>query len=267
VDKLLRIYGARPDSGPLKDKIVIYIYWKNENCFIYLDTSGQPLSRRNWRKIPYLAPLNETLAAGIIFATGWDIKTNFINPMCGSGTLAIEAALMSLKRAPSCARENFSFMHFKNYAPGVWQEIKEQARKRENSSVNLRIIATDINAKAIEASRKNAKAAGVENYIDFEICDFAKTDVTPGTGVVVVNPGYGIRLGEIAHLERLYAKIGDFFKQKCQGYRGYIFSANTSLLKKVGLRPAKKIIFYNAEIECRLYEYPLYKGKANIQKP
>lgn len=266
VDRLLKITGSRPDSGSDRTKTVLYLYWNGNDCSIYLDSSGETLSRRSYRKIPLLAPLQETLAAGIIIATEWDTKTNFINPMCGSGTLAIEAALIALKRAPSATRENFSFMHTKLFDAKIWQEIKSEAREKENKKIDGKIIATDMEEKAIEASRKNAALANVEEYIEFTKCDYSQTSVPSGGGVIILNPGYGIRMGEIQELEKLYEGIGDFFKQKCSGYRGYIFSGNIPLLKKVGLRPQKKTIFYNADIECRLYEYPLYAGTRRQDK-
>ncbi|MFA5271284.1 MAG: class I SAM-dependent RNA methyltransferase [Candidatus Omnitrophota bacterium] len=260
VDRLLKTTGSRPDSGSDRNKTVLYLYWKDNYCSIYLDASGETLSRRNYRKIPLAAPLQEALAAGIILATEWDTKTNFINPMCGSGTLAIEAVLIALNRAPGISRENFGFMHTKLFDANIWQEIKHDARQKENKKIDAKVIATDIDEKAIEASRNNASLADIEKYIEFTECDYPKTNVPDGGGIVVVNPGYGIRMGEIQELEKLYEGIGDFFKQKCSGYRGYIFSANIPLLKKVGLRPQKKMVFYNAEIECRLYEYALYAG-------
>ncbi|MFA6282425.1 MAG: class I SAM-dependent RNA methyltransferase [Candidatus Omnitrophota bacterium] len=260
VDRLLKATGSRPDSGSDRAKTVLYLYWNGNDCSIYLDSSGETLSRRSYRKIPLSAPLQEALAAGIILATEWDTKTNFINPMCGSGTLAIEAALITLNRAASINRENFGFMHTKLFDIKIWEQIKHEAKQKENNKIEGKIIATDIDEKAIEASRKNAIGAGVEQYIEFTKCGYSQTAVPPGSGVVILNPGYGIRMGEIQELEKLYEGIGDFFKQKCSGYRGYIFSGNIPLLKKVGLRPQKKIVFYTADIECRLYEYTLYAG-------
>ncbi len=266
VDRLLEVSGRRPDSGSDRTKTVLYLYWKGKYGAIYIDTSGETLSRRSYRRIPLLAPLQEALAAAIIMATNWDLKTNFINPMCGSGTLAIEAALMALNRAPSIARKNFGFMHLKLFDAKIWQKMKSEAKQKENDKINGKIIATDINEKAIEASRKNAALAGVEKYIEFVTCDYSQTPVPPNAGVIVLNPAYGIRMGEISELEKLYGGIGDFFKQKCAGYTGYIFSASISLFKKIGLKPKRKIIFYNGDIDCRLYEYPLYIGTKRQSK-
>jgi len=260
VDRLVKIKGKRPDSGPLRDKTVIYLYWIDKRCAIYIDTSGESLSKRGYRKIPLKAPLQETLASGIILATNWQGKTHFVNPMCGSGTLAIEAAFMALNRAPSILRKNFGFMHTKFYNAATFEEIKKEIRKKENKNINQKIMATDIDKYAIEAAYKNACLAQVENYIEFKTCDFRQTPMPRPPGIIVINPEYGIRLGDINELENLYKEMGDFLKQKCSGFTAYIFSGNISLLKKVGLKSQKKIIFYNGDIECRLYEYSLYEG-------
>ena len=131
---------------------------------------------------------------------------------------------------------------------------------KERSTVGCRIIATDIDRKAVEAARKNAKAAGVERFIEIFACDFRETPIPEGGGVVVLNPGYGIRVGESRNLEAVYSGIGDFFKMKCAGYRGYVFSGNLDLVKKVGLRTSRRLTFHNGDIECRLNEYELYEG-------
>ena len=262
----MRTKGKRPNSGSSRDKTVVYLYWINKHCAIYVDTSGESLSRRGYRKIPLKAPLQETLASGIILATGWQGKTHFINPMCGSGTLAIEAAFMTLNRAPSIFRKNFGFMHTKFFNAASFEGIKKEILKRENKNINSKIIATDIDKNAIEAACKNAHLAQVENYIEFKTCDFRQTPIHKPPGIIIINPEYGIRLGRINELENLYAEIGDFLKQKCSGFTAYIFSGNINLLKKVGLKPQRKLIFYNGDVECRLYEYSLYEGTKRKDK-
>ncbi|MDD4954903.1 MAG: class I SAM-dependent RNA methyltransferase, partial [Candidatus Omnitrophica bacterium] len=260
VDRLVRIKGRRPDSGSSREKTVIYLYWADNHCSIYIDTSGESLSKRGYRKIPLKAPLQETLAAAIILATNWQRKTHFINPMCGSGTLAIEAAYMALNRAPGILRNNFGFMHTKLFDKALFEKIRENLRKNENKNLNFRIIATDIDKNAMDAAHKNASLAQVEKFIEFKTCDYRQTPIPEPPGILIINPEYGIRLGSVSELETLYEEMGDFLKQKCSGFTAYIFSGNIPLLKKVGLRPQRKLIFYNADIECRLCEYPLYEG-------
>jgi putative N6-adenine-specific DNA methylase len=263
VDRIKEKCGQRPDSGPEKDRAVVNLYWKGEDCSIYLDTSGEPLSKRNYRKIPMKAPLQETLAAAVIKATAWNGRGHFINPMCGSGTLAIEAALAGLNRASGIFRDNFGFMHLKGFNESFWKELRAQAQKEDKKTLDCRIIATDISADAVEAAKSNAAAAGVERLIEFAVCDYSETTIPDGGGIVILNPEYGERMGQGKELESVYKGIGDFFKQKCQGYTGYIFTGNPALAKKVGLRAEKKVQFFNGAIECRLLEYALYKGSRN----
>jgi len=259
VDRLSERCGQRPDSGPDRDRAVVHIYWKGDEVFVYLDASGEPLSRRGYRKIPLAAPMQETLAAAVILATGWKGRTSFVNPMCGSGTLAIEAALFAEGKAPGLLRSNYGFSHIKGFDPAVWRKIRSEAHGMQKESA-AQIIATDIDPRAVAAARQNARTAGVENRISFRACPFAATPVPERGGVVILNPPYGERTGDASKLTSLYREIGDFFKQRCGGYLGYIFTGNMALGKQVGLRTKRRIPFYNGEIECRLLEYELYQG-------
>lgn len=266
VDRIVKNCGRRPDSGKERDGLVVQLYWKDKRCWLYLNTSGVKLSDRTYRKIPHSAPLRESLAAAIIIATGYDGSVPLICPMCGSGTLAIEAALIASRRAPGLLRSNFGFMHTKYFNTSKWRQMRSDALKASKGRGGKaafkpgRIIATDIDAKAVEAARKNAATAGVGHLIEFDVCDFAETAIPENAGIIVMNPEYGLRMGEIAKLEKTYERMGDFFKQKCAGYTGYIFTGNPALGKKVGLRTSRRFEFYNAGIECRLLKYELYSG-------
>jgi 23S rRNA G2445 N2-methylase RlmL len=267
VDRIKEKTGRRPDSGPGRDRSVVHLYWKNDRCTVYLDTSGEPLSRRGYRKIPLAAPMQETLAAAVVLASGWKGRGNFINPMCGSGTLAIEAALTGLGRAPGLLRGNFGFMHIKGFHETLWNEAREKAKQEARKFLAGKIIATDISPEAVDAAKKNAATAGVEHLIEFGVCDYADTPLPDGGGVIVLNPAYGERMGEAAKLEETYKGIGDFFKQKCRGYTGYVFTGNPALARKVSLKPKRSIPFFNSGIECRLLEYELYEGTRKAKKP
>ncbi|TAN40983.1 MAG: class I SAM-dependent RNA methyltransferase [Nitrospirae bacterium] len=260
VDRFVRTSGRRPDSGPEKNRTVVYVYWKDSYCSVYLDTSGEPLSRRGYRKLPFRAPMQETLAAAVVMATGWDGTIPFVNPMCGSGTLALEAALLALRRPPGLLRLNFGFMHIKGYDRQAWEEIRTEAKKGILKGIPGKIIATDRDPQALDAARRNAATAGVDHLIDFSQSAFEDTPVPAGNGVVLLNPEYGERMGDADALAVVYKGIGDFFKKRCLGYRGYIFTGNLTLAKKVGLRAKKKTVFFNGDIECRLLEYELYEG-------
>jgi putative N6-adenine-specific DNA methylase len=307
-DRMRDQCGSRPDSGPDKNRAVIHVYWKNNQADAYLDTSGERLSLRGYRKIPLLAPMQENLAAAVILATGWQGEGNFVNPMCGSGTLAIEAALIALNRAPGLLRSNYGFMHVKEFPEDHWQELRKKARVESHRQLPAKIIATDISKEAIVAARQNAQTAGVDHLIEFNICSFERTSVPEGSGIIVVNPPYGERMNadhkkpaaksfrhdketvaqgrkiilrkssdrytgakrfegrEIRKLEATYQGIGDFFKKTGDGYRGYIFTGNLDMIKKVGLRTKQRITLYNGDIECRLLEYELYRGSLKHSK-
>jgi len=223
-----------------------------------LDTSGEPLSKRGYRRIPLDAPMQETLAAGVIMAVGAGAGGTFVNPMCGSGTIAIEAALAASGRVPGLTRQNFGFMHFLGFDLRAWEEMKREAKNKVQRELPFPIIATDRSEKAIEAARKNAMTAGVEQLIRFETCDYNETPVPAPAGTILLNPGYGLRMGEEAELVDTYRGIGTFFKQKCKGYRGAVFTANTNLAKQISLKSNQKLPFASGKIECRLYIYDLY---------
>jgi len=260
VDRMTQKTGRRPDSGPDRNKAVVFLYWKDDEAAIYLDTSGEPLSKRGYRKIPLKAPMQEALAAAVVLATDWKDDGRFINPMCGSGTIAIEAALSGLNMAPGLLRNNFGFMHLQGYEREEYQTLRKSLRDRRKNSLSHRIIATDWDAQAVAAAQKNARTAGVEQFLEFKVCDFSETLVPPEKGVIVLNPPYGMRMSEVKALEEQYKEIGDFFKQKCSGYRGFIFTGNLALLKKVGLKSKRRLLFFTGKLEARLVEYELYAG-------
>lgn len=276
--------GARPNSGHENIGAAVFVYWEGRQVIFYLDTSGEPLSKRGYRKMPGPAPLQETLAAGCVLASGWDGNSTFVGPMCGSGTPAIEAALYALNRAPGSFKSHFAFMSLKGYTniiPGekaprvnrrnrigatpeqIWKDMVLEAAENERKAPMPKIIATDIDPAAVEIAHFNAIAAGVSEYIEFGTCDFADTQVPPAPGVCFMNPAYGERLGAEDDLSALYKRIGDFFKHRCTGYTGCVLTGNMELSHKVGLRSKKRVPFFNGPIECRMMVYDLYAGCEN----
>jgi putative N6-adenine-specific DNA methylase len=203
----------------------------------------------------------EALAAATLLATKWNRRSAFINPMCGSSTVAIEAALLATNRRPGLFRHNYAFMHLLGYEKGAYEAERLKLFQQIEEKEDLKIIASDISADAINISKINAAAAGVEKYVRFTTGDFETTEV-PETenGVVYFNPEYGERLGIETELEKTYARIGDFLKKKCKGYTGYIFTGNLDLAKKIGLKATRRMEFYTSKIDCRLLEYELYGG-------
>jgi len=265
-DRIKSIKGIRPDSGPEVNKTLVHLYWQDDRAEIFLDTSGETLAKHSYRKIPGKAPMLEALAASTIMATKWDMKSTFINPMCGSGTLAIEAALLATDKSPGLFRMNYGFMHILGYDETVFFAERRNLKDKAKKETGFKIIATDISEDAVDIARKNARTAGVEHLIDFAVCDFEDTEVPAETGVVMFNPEYGERLGVHTKLEITYKRIGDFLKKKCLGYNGYVFTGNPDLAKKIGLKAARKIEFYNGKLDCRLFEYELYQGSKREPK-
>jgi putative N6-adenine-specific DNA methylase len=260
-DRFRKKYNTRPDSGPELNKAVINLYWKEDKAEIFLDTSGETLSKHGYRKIPGKAPMMESLAAATLLATKWDRSSPFINPMCGSATLSIEAAMIATNRRPGLYRDNYGFMHIVGFDEIFFKKEKKRLLEQIKLVSGLKIIATDISEDAINISKINANAAGAVDLIEFKVCDFADTPVPQDRrGIIFFNPEYGERLGDEIELEKTYSRIGDFMKQKCQGYHGYVFTGNFNLAKKIGLKANRKIEFYTGKIDCRLLEYELYQG-------
>lgn len=265
-DRMRRKTLKRPDSGPDLTGAVFHLYWRDERAEIFFDTSGETLAKHGYRKIPGKAPMLEALAAATVMATKWDRKSVFINPMCGSGTVAIEAALIATHKRPGLFRKNYSFMHMVGYDEKYFQLEFKKLKDQILTVDGLKIIVSDISEDAINIARVNAGLAGVENLMTFEVCDFEATPIPQGKGVIYFNPEYGERLGEISELEVTYARLGDFMKKKCQGYLGYIFTGNLDLAKKIGLKASRRIEFYTSKIDCRLLEYELYGGSRREPK-
>lgn len=266
VDRIKDKKGIRPNTGSDGNKAVINLYWKDETAEIFIDTSGETLAKHGYRKIPGKAPMLEALATSTIMATGWDQNSSFVVPMCGSGTLAIEAALLATNKCPGLFRMNYGFMHIMGYDEQVFfterRKVKDQAKKE----IGFKIVASDISEDAISIAKKNAQTAGVDHLIEFAVCDFADTEIPEQPGIVIFNPEYGERLGVHSKLEATYKRMGDFMKQQCKGYRGYIFTGNPELAKKIGLRASCRLEFYNGKLDCRLLEYELYEGSKREPK-
>jgi 23S rRNA G2445 N2-methylase RlmL len=266
-DRFREKTGARPDSGSTLNGVVIHLYWKEEAAEIFIDTSGETLSKHGYRKIPGKAPMLESLAAGVIYATNWNKETPFVNPMCGSGTIAIEAALMATNRVPGLYRSNYSFMHLQGYDKAMYEKEFEAIEAQVEENPSLKIIVSDISEDAINVSKINAGMAGVEDMLTYEVCDFQQTTLPEENGsIIIFNPEYGDRLGEEIELEETYALMGDYMKKKCKGYTGYIFTGNLELAKKIGLKPKRRIEFFTSKIDCRLLEYELYAGTRDVKK-
>ena len=275
-DRMRERCQRRPDSGGENRGAAVFVYWEKDEAIIYLDTSGEPLSKRGYRKIPGSAPMQETLAAACIMALRWDKKSPFLSPMCGSGTPAIEAVMMAMNKAPGSLKGHFAFQSIKDFTriiPGesapnvaprqrlgaspeqIWKEIVLQAKSEEQTEGLPKIIATDISPEAVENAHSNAISAGVAPYIDFKACDFADTPVPEEKGAIFFNPEYGIRLGDPKELAPVYERIGTFMNEKCAGYTGGLITGNPDLARLVNLYYKTRVPFFNGPIDCRLFIY------------
>lgn len=268
VDRMRDTTNLRPTTGSTLSGAVVYLFWKHDEAEVFLDTSGESLAKHGYRKLPGKAPMLEALAAATILSTKWDQASLFVNPMCGSGTLAIEAALIATNRVPGLLRENYAFMHLLGYKDSMYYNERLKLDDQIKHVSGLKIIASDISKQAIDIAKINAKAAGVEDLIEFQVVDFEKTKMPEPTAnaVIMFNPEYGERLGEEIELEATYARMGDFMKNQCKGMTGYIFTGNLELAKKIRLKPSRRIEFFNATIDCRLLEYELYAGTKRTDK-
>jgi putative N6-adenine-specific DNA methylase len=267
VDRMRETTQQRPSTGSELSGAVVYLFWKKDEAEVFLDTSGETLAKHGYRKLPGKAPMLEALAAATILSTKWNKRTPFINPMCGSGTLAIEAALIASNRVPGLMRSNYAFMYIKGYEKAIYENERAALDAKINHHPNIKIIASDLSDKAIEIAKINAAVAGVEQMIDFQVCDFESTQLPETEGsVIMFNPEYGERLGDEIELNATYARMGDFLKNKCKGFTGYIFTGNLDLAKKIRLKPSRRIEFFNATIDCRLLEYELYAGTKRTDK-
>jgi 23S rRNA (guanine2445-N2)-methyltransferase len=265
VDRFMKLTNKRPDSGSDKNYVVLNVRWRDNHLDVLIDTSGQTLAKHNYRTNPYKAPVLESLAAAIIFSINWNCTDPLIVPMCGSGTLAIEAALIASNKYPLLERENFSFMHLKGFDMDELQQLKSQLANETKSFAGPKILASDVDERAIEIAISNAQNAGVEDLIQFDVSDFKECTIPDPPGIILLNPPYGDRLGEPELTDQLYKQIGDFFKNRCSGFTAYIFSANLEAIKHIGLRTSSKKTFYNGPNKARLLQYKMYRGTKKLK--
>ncbi len=262
-DRFIDQTGARPDSSPrAEDAAGIVLHWHDDIVRLYLDTTGTPLSHRGYRRHTWAAPLRETLAAAILMEAGWMEQPGeaFLDPLCGSGTLPIEAAWMAQRRAPGLHRKDYAFLHLHDIDSAAWRTLKAEASARYCKAPDVTLIAADIDARAIAQAEANAALAGVDNLIHFQTADFRDLTPPPPPALIVMNPEYGERMGGEDKLPGHYADIGNYLKQKASGRRAAVFTGNIPLSRKIGLRPSKRLEMWNGDIECRLLVYDLYDG-------
>jgi putative N6-adenine-specific DNA methylase len=257
-DQFRNKMGKRPDVNPANPDLLINVHIAKDVCTISLDSSGESLNKRGYRVGSVEAPMRETLAAALVELSEWDAKTPFVDPMCGSGTILIEAALKATNTAPGLIRRRFAFKRWPNFSKKAWDDIiRDAERKIKKDDIPL-IIGHDISKRALVVANENLKAADLVGAVKLRSGNISEFRPPQGPGTIIVNPPYGERIGEVRELEELYKTIGDVFKQNCKGYQAFIFTGNLSLAKKVGLKTSRRIPLYNGPIESRFLKYDLY---------
>ncbi|MGE0090663.1 MAG: class I SAM-dependent RNA methyltransferase [Bacteroidales bacterium] len=262
-DQFREKYGIRPSVDPANPDMRINVHINDRSVIVSLDSSGSSLGKRNYRLAQSEAPISEVLAAGIILLSQWDKKCDFIDPMCGSGTFPIEAALLA-NNIPSGRNRKFGFEKWKDFDEEIWNKIKDEANSKIIHS-DVKIFAKDSDKNAIAIAVENSKRAGVHDLIEFESVDFFQTTHTEGKGIVVINPPYGERL-KMDDIVNFYKDMGSRLKHFYQGCDAWIISANYEALKFFGLRTSRKIKLFNGPMECRLQKYELYQGSKKASK-
>ncbi len=258
VDQIREKTGKRPNVDVKNPTYRINLHIDDESCTISLDASGESLHKRGYRLSGEQAPLNEVLAAGMILLSGWDKKSNFIDPMCGSGTIAIEAALLAQNIAPNLSREKFGFMNWKNFDRDLLKKVKTELISAKKDFNNI-IIANDINGSTLTSAKANAKRAKVETIIQFQNNDFFNSPNNLKSGTIITNPPYGERL-KTDDINQFYKSIGDTLKTNYNNFDAWILSANKDALKHFGLRTSKRLFLFNGALECKFHNYKLYAG-------
>ncbi|HLE00436.1 MAG TPA: THUMP domain-containing protein [Bdellovibrionota bacterium] len=267
VDQFRSVHGTRPSVNPLQPDLRINVYLFRDEASVAIDLSGDSLHRRGYREEGVFAPLKENLAAAILTMAGWTAGSNegpnaqgFIDPMCGSGTLPIEAGMIAARIAPGLGRKHFGFLNWQNHVPVLWKRLLEEANEvqiRDRKKLP-KIVGYDRDFRAVRVALSNSERAGMRTVVHIEKRELAACDPISSSGIIVANPPYGERLGEVEELRPLYKALGDLYKQKFKGWNGFVFTGSPELAKCVGLKTAHRHILYNGAIECRLLHYALY---------
>jgi len=252
--------GALRPSVSVRDPDVrIHAYLTQDQYQLYLDTSGAPLYQRGFRDVSVIAPLRENLAAGILMLTGWQPGTPILDPMCGSGTFLIEAAMMAVNQPPGMKR-NFGFQKLTSFDESLWKKIETEALHQMKPIEFLDIYGSDMDLRAVRVARHNLKVAGLEEVAKVMQSDFVKLEPPSSEGVLVTNPPYGQRIGEDEDLKEVYPVWAKHMKESFGGWDTYFLTADLEMPKDMRLKPTKKTPLFNGALECRLFEIKMVSG-------
>ncbi|MBP7497462.1 MAG: RNA methyltransferase [Bacteroidales bacterium] len=258
VDRFNNITGKRPSVNIENPDLRINVFINKDLCTVSLDSSGMSLHKRGYRQYSGEAPLNEVLAAGLILLSDWQKDCNFIDPMCGSGTLLIEAAMIALDIPAGYYRKEFAFQRWRDYEPDLWNKVYNDAIKNIKE-FDYNIYGSDLSFNSIDIAKKNIRSAKLHKDIDLLVKAFEEYEPPAEKGIIIMNPPYGERLKQ-NDIIAFYKSIGDVLKSKYAGYKAYIISSDKRALKFIGLKPSKKIKIFNGQLECLFVRFELYEG-------
>ena len=251
--------GSRPNINRASPDVRVYAYLEEGRGALYLDTSGEPLFKRGWRAGLVDAPLRENLAAGILRLAGWTPEDALLDPMCGGGTLLVEAAAIARGRAPGL-RRGFGFEKLAAHNAKLWQKLKDDAARPVKQLQPIRLYGSDNDPRALAVAKRTLAEAGVERWVQLEQCDVLTRTAPEPSGVLVANPPYGERIGSEEELARFYPLLGDTLKKNFSGWRCHFFTADLRMPKLIRLQPSRRTPLFNGALECRLYEFRIVAG-------
>ncbi|GAB4196250.1 MAG: THUMP domain-containing protein [Coleofasciculaceae cyanobacterium] len=258
VDQQRRQFGQRSSIDTENPDILINAHIYQDRCTLSLDSSGTSLHRRGYRPAVGLAPLKETLAAALLDIAEWEPSLPFLDPLCGSGTLPLEASLKALNIAPGLFRHQFAFEKWPNFDEALWQQLLDDAENSELPALKAPILGSDKDPDILNQARINAEQCGVADRVKFTQTELQELEAPADKGVIICNPPYGERLGDATELGDFYKLLGDIFKQRFRGWTAFVLTGNKELAKRVGLRAARRIPVYNGSISCTFLKYELY---------
>ncbi|MDA9564155.1 THUMP domain-containing protein [Flavobacteriales bacterium] len=263
VDQFREKFGSRPSIEIENPAIKINIHIARDQVTVSLDSSGDTLNKRGYRKEGVFAPLNEVLAAGMIALSGWDKKTDFVDPMCGSGTILIEAAMMAKNIAPNINRDAYCFKNWKDFNPTLYKKVITQA-KLNTIETDCQFFGSDISDKNLRIAVQNSFKAGIGRAIKFENCDARELHVPFENGIAITNPPYGERL-RLDDMNAFYKELSDAFKNHFEGYDVWLISSNMEAIKHIRLKTSRKITLFNGSLECKFNKYEMYRGTKKVR--
>jgi putative N6-adenine-specific DNA methylase len=255
--------GRRPSVDVEQPMVGFNLHIYKDEAVLSLESSGESLHKRGYRPVLTKAPLNEALAAALVLRSGWNPATPFVDPLCGSGVLPIEASWIALARPPGLTRKRFGFQGWMDFDVQLWTAVRDAARQGVRKRLDAPIRGSDLRRDAISFAQTNARAAGVGNLLEFEVKDVRDFQPTADShGIIVCNPPYGERIGDVKELKALYRTLGEVFRTRACGWTAWVFTGNAELAKYIDLKPVEAIPLFNGKLACRLLKFDLSEGSA-----